>query len=95
MDQNDVTEETQREAIAFANSLRGNFITAKALYFGIKSLDSVRDHTRESSDLKDMQFMFDNLFPGLGRLIENQYNGENLPREMTHREFMAMLGEEE
>tara|TARA_Y100000310_G_C20569954_1_gene757496 strand:- start:461 stop:745 length:285 start_codon:yes stop_codon:yes gene_type:complete len=82
----EVTEETHADARNLANSMRGNFIMAKALYHGIKSLDQVEGHMKETSDLEDMKFLFTNLFPGLGSVIAAQYDPEHLLNTMNAEE---------
>lgn len=50
----------------FANTMRGQYIISQALYYAIKSLNEVDKEFREVSNINDMQFMRDNLFPLFG-----------------------------
>ena len=65
-----------KETMEFANSPRGNFIMAKALYLGIQTLCSVEGVHREVSDICDMQHLLDVLHPGMKGLMELEYPKE-------------------
>ena len=65
-----------KETVEFANSPRGNFIMAKALYLGIQTLCSVEGVHREVSDICDMQHLLDVLHPGMKGLMELEYPKE-------------------
>ena len=53
-----------KETIEFAQSPRGKFIQAQALYYGIKKLSEVGGALRETSNICDMQYLLDVLYPG-------------------------------
>ena len=59
-----------KETMEFANSPRGNFIMAKALYLGIQTLCSVEGVHREVSDICDMQHLLDVLHPGMEGVMQ-------------------------
>ena len=63
-----------KETMEFANSPRGNFIMAKALYLGIQKLCSVEGVHREVSDICDMKHLLDVLHPGMNDLMELEYH---------------------
>ena len=46
----------------FLSSIRGRFIIAKALYYGIQELEKVEGVHKEVSDIGDMHYLKDNLF---------------------------------
>ena len=46
----------------FASTMRGRYIIAKALHYGIQELEKVEGAYREISDIGDMKFLRDNLF---------------------------------
>jgi len=51
------------DAVEFLNSGRGKYIMAQALYYGIKSLESVEPKVmQERSNIEDMEYLRDNLF---------------------------------
>ena len=62
-----------KETMEFANSPRGNFIMAKALYLGIQKLAEIQGVHREVSDICDMQYLLDALHPGMKTLMELEY----------------------
>ena len=62
-----------KETMEFANSPRGNFIMAKALYLGIQKLCEVEGVHREVSDICDMQHLLDVLHPGMDGLMKLEY----------------------
>jgi len=53
-----------KDAIEFRESPRGRFIMAQALYYGIKKLTEVEGIMREVSNICDMQYLLDTLYPG-------------------------------
>jgi hypothetical protein len=62
---------------AFIQSLRGNFIVAKALYIAYTYLDDETDITkRQDSDIADMMSILEESFPGfLGSFKECEQRG--------------------
>jgi hypothetical protein len=51
------------DAIEFLMSERGKYITAQALHYGVKSLESVQPKVmQERSNIEDMKYLRDNLF---------------------------------
>ena len=55
-------ETTTPTPIEFLNSIRGRYIIAQALHYGIKSLESVEGIRQEKSNISDMKFLRDELF---------------------------------
>ena len=54
----------KEKAAEFANSPRGNFIIGQALHIAIDTLNQVEPEVmREISNISDMEFIRDNLFP--------------------------------
>ena len=54
----------KEKAAEFANTPRGNYILGQALYIAIESLKQVEPEAmREISNISDMEFIRDNLFP--------------------------------
>ena len=51
------------EAIEFFNSIRGQYIISQALYLAIESIKARTILKQEPSNMADMQFLLDNLFP--------------------------------
>jgi len=51
-----------KEAIEFAQSLRGVYIISQALHYGIKELEKVKSPHKEFSNIEDMKFLKKNLF---------------------------------
>ena len=50
------------KAIAFAESLRGNYILGQALFYAIKELEKVPSPYREVSSISDMKYLRDELY---------------------------------
>ena len=50
-------------AIGFLSSMRGRLMMARALHYGIKELNKVEGVHREVSDIADMQYLKDTIFP--------------------------------
>ena len=65
-----------KETMEFANSPRGKFIVAEALYLGIQKLGEVEGVHREVSDMLDMQYLLDVIHPGMDALMELKYHKE-------------------
>jgi len=63
----DMLKETQE----FANSPRGKFIQAQALYYGIKKLCEVDGPLREVSNICDMEYLLDVLYPGFEEIFDH------------------------
>jgi len=56
------------KAIEFLSSFRGEYIVGQALAVAIKTMSAVEpEYRREVSNIADMQFLLDNLFP-LGKI---------------------------
>jgi hypothetical protein len=54
----------KEKAAEFANTPRGNYILGQALYIAIETLNKVEPEVmREISNISDMEFIRDNLFP--------------------------------
>ena len=50
------------EPTDFLSSMRGQYIIAQALHYGIEALRQVPKPYQESSNLSDMKYLRDNLF---------------------------------
>jgi len=59
-----------KETIEFAQSPRGRFIQAQALYYGIQKLSEVEGVLREVSNISDMKYLLDVLYPGYHTIFE-------------------------
>lgn len=51
------------EALAFINSARGKYILSQALAVAIDTMSKVESPHKEVSNIADMEFILDNLFP--------------------------------
>jgi hypothetical protein len=60
-----------KETIEFAQSPRGKFIQAQALYYGIKKLTEVEGVMREVSNICDMKYLLDVLYPGFETIFDH------------------------
>ena len=60
-----------KETMEFAQSPRGKFIQAQALYYGIKKLTEVEGVMREVSNICDMKYLLDVLYPGYATIFES------------------------
>ena len=63
-----------KETIEFQQSPRGRFIMAQALYYGIKKLAEVEGAMREVSNICDMKYMLDVLYPGYETIFDHIEN---------------------
>tara|TARA_Y100000310_G_C20314905_1_gene637961 strand:+ start:466 stop:675 length:210 start_codon:yes stop_codon:yes gene_type:complete len=55
-------EQELRDASYFLTSMRGRFIIAKALHYGLQELEKVEGIHKEISDIADMNFLKTTLF---------------------------------
>ena len=53
----------KEKAIEFASSIRGQYIISQALWHAIVKLNEVPEPMKEESNISDMEFLLDNLFP--------------------------------
>tara|TARA_R110000824_G_scaffold261570_4_gene450212 strand:+ start:297 stop:527 length:231 start_codon:yes stop_codon:yes gene_type:complete len=60
-----------KETQEFADSPRGKFIQAQALYYGIKKLCEVEGVLREASNISDMKYLLDVLYPGYEEIFDH------------------------
>ena len=60
-----------KETIEFSQSPRGRFIQAQALYYGIKKLAEVEGVMREVSNICDMKYLLDVLYPGYESIFDH------------------------
>ena len=63
-----------KETAEFAQSPRGRFIMAQALYYGIKKLSEVEGVLREESNIGDMKYLLDVLYPGFEIIFDHIEN---------------------
>ena len=63
-----------KDTIEFAQSPRGKFIQAQALYYGIKQLSTVEGVMREVSNICDMKYLLDVLYPGFENIFDHIEN---------------------
>jgi len=55
--------EQKKKAIKFLNSLRGRYIVSQALTIASREMKKVKQPHREDSNIADMEYLRDNLFP--------------------------------
>ena len=60
-----------KETVEFSQSPRGKFIMAQALYYGIKKLAEVEGVMREVSNICDMKYLLDVLYPGYEGIFDH------------------------
>ena len=53
----------EKEVVEFSNSMRGRYIIGQALYLAIESINARPRMKQEPSNVADMEFLMDNLFP--------------------------------
>ena len=51
------------QAIEFASSMRGQYILSQALWHAIVKLNEVPEPMKEESNISDMEFLLDEVFP--------------------------------
>ena len=52
----------KKQAILFAQSMRGQYIISQAPYYAIKELEKVKQPHKEESNIADMKFLMNDLF---------------------------------
>ena len=62
-------KDTQLEATEFLQSMRGQYIISQALCLAVKEMSKVKEPHTEHSNIADMNYLIDSLFP-ICRLIE-------------------------
>ena len=65
--------ESVRETLEFQNSPRGKYIMAQALYYGIRKLSEVEGPLREVSNICDMKYLLDILYPGYEQIFKQEF----------------------
>ena len=60
-----------KETQEFADSPRGKFIQAQALYYGMKKLSEIEGVMREVSNISDMRYLLDVLYPGYEQVFDH------------------------
>ena len=68
----------------FQASRRGQFIQAQALYYAIQKLSEVEGVLQEKSNIADMQYLLDEMYPGYEEvfsLIENDYRVQEVSHD--------------
>jgi len=60
--------EIYKTATHFLNTVRGQYIVGQALAVAIKQLSQVPEHRKEKSNIRDMIFLLDNIFP-MGKIF--------------------------
>ena len=63
MPTNDEVDHKGSEAAEFVNSHRGQYIMSQALYIAIEVMKQVDGEFQERSNIKDMEYLRDNLWP--------------------------------
>ena len=61
----------KQEAAELLISPRGQYIMSQALHVAIKTLRAVPEQHRETSNIADMQFLLDHLFPLYAMVAES------------------------
>ena len=56
-------EKEKEEAMNFAGSMRGQFIISQALVLAIKSIEARPKERQEPSNVEDMKYLINNIFP--------------------------------
>ena len=63
MTKRSVEEDATSQGIEFLTSIRGRYIIAQALYYGVKALESVEPEVyQEKSNIEDMKFLQETVF---------------------------------
>jgi hypothetical protein len=63
-------KEERAEALKFLGSLRGQYIMGQALYVAAETLKAVPDPYTEHSNIADMEYLMENIFPMFKQLKE-------------------------
>ena len=67
------------EAVRFLSSLRGQYIMGQALYTAIETLKAVPEPYTEHSNIEDMEYLQDEVFP----MFKELKGAENEARKQT------------
>lgn len=76
-------ENTQEAAAEFASSMRGQLIVSQALHYGIKALEQVEPKLREESNLNDMKYLYNELYPLFAAVAETELSAGGDPDMYT------------
>ena len=60
---NKINNMSKDEAVKFASSMRGQYIISQALFTAIETMEKVPEVEREESNISDMKYLMDTLFP--------------------------------
>lgn len=72
-------------AAKFINSERGMYIIAQALFEAIKTLKKVPAPFTEVSNISDMEFLLDNLFPHYKAVLEGMQLMQSTERKRIYK----------
>jgi len=61
---------TNKKAMEFATSLRGQYILSQALSVAIEKMKEVPENMREVSNISDMEYLRDEIFPIYKAVLE-------------------------
>lgn len=73
------------DPLLFANSMRGKYIISQALCLAIKYFKTLPQIQQEPSNMRDMEYLIDNLFP-IYRAVESAEEKFGLLKKMHEPE---------
>ena len=79
-------KELQIEATEFLQSMRGQYIVSQALVLAVKEMSKVKEPHTEHSNIADMNYLIDTLFP-ICRLVEGVEVKREVKREQAIKDW--------
>jgi len=87
------TKNERAEAMAFLLSARGNFIVSQALVLAIRTIKSRPKTFQEPSNVADMEYLLDTLFP-IYKAVEASQHVANKHHPLTDETLAKIYNEE-
>jgi len=63
-------EDEFMKAIRFSNGPRGQYIIGQALWYAIEAMEKVPDKQKEPSNIADMKYLMENVYPTFNAIQE-------------------------
>jgi len=87
-------KELHGEAVEFLQSMRGQYIISQALCIAVKELSKVKEPHTEHSNIADMNYLLETLFP-IYRLIEGvEEKKEEMIKDLKYKRIQEQYKKE-
>jgi hypothetical protein len=65
------------EAMQYMASMRGRYIMSQVMYVAIRAMESVEEPHRETSNIRDMKYLRDEVFNDFPDIVFEQWSCDN------------------